>query len=153
MVRNLLGNLAFSPSMLGSVGYYIKRLRQEEFTRRMGLVFTALAVGLQSLAIINPPEPAIASGPNNIIYSGVVSVKDLLDKYDANDAGNGKRDLQAIFDHYGISREDLAKAKPTTIKSTDRDRQLRSIGRKAYGKAGERAVPIAGNGTTVHERY
>lgn len=152
MVRNLLGNLAFSPSMLGSVSYYIKRLRQEEFTRRLGVIFTALAVGLQSLAVISPPEPAIASGPNNIVYSGVASVSDLLDRYDRNDAGNGKRDLQAIFNHYGISREDLAKAKPTTIKSTDRDRKLRSIGRKAYGKQGERSVPISG-GNTVYERF
>jgi len=152
MVRNLLGNLAFSPSMLGSVSFYIKRLKREEFTRRLGLIFTSLAVGLQSLAIISPPEPAIAAGPNNIIYSGVASVGDLLDRYDRNDAGNGKRDLQAVFNHYGISREDLANTRPTTIKSTDRGRELRSIGRKAYGKQGERAVPIAG-ASTVYERY
>lgn len=152
MVRNLLGNLAFSPSMLGSVSFYIKRLKQEEFTRRLGLIFTSLAVGLQSLALIRPPEPAIAAGPNNIIYSGVASVGDLLDRYDRNDAGNGRRDLQAIFNYYGIAREDLAKARPTTIKSTDRGRELRSVGRKAYGKQGERAVPIAG-ASTVYERY
>jgi hypothetical protein len=152
MVRNLLGNLAFSPSMLGSVGFYINRLKQEEFSRRLGLIFTASAVVLQSLAIVSPPEPAIAAGPNNIIYNGVLSVADLLDRYDRNDAGKGKHDLQAIFSHYGISREDLAKAKPTTIKSIDRNRQLRSIGRKAYGKQGERAVPIQG-GSTVYERY
>lgn len=153
MVRQLLANAAFSPSLVGSIGFYIRRLRQEEFTRRLALIFTCFAVALQSLAIISPPEPAIASGPNNIIYSGVVSVEDLLNKYDANYDGNGHYDIQAIFDHYGISREDLANSQPTTIKSTDRQRELRSIGRKSYGLTGEVMVPIAGSATSVYERY
>ena len=153
MVRRLLANAAFSPSMVGTIGFYIKRLRHEEFTRRLGLIFTALAVGLQSLALISPPQPAIASGPNNIIYNGVVSVQDLLNKYDSNYDGNGHYDLQSIFSHYGISREDLAKSQPTTIKSTDKNRTLRSIGRQAYGLSGETTVPIAGSSTNVYERY
>lgn len=153
MFRNLVANAVFSPSVVNSIGFYIRRLRQEEFTRRLGLVFCAMAVALQSLAIISPPEPTIAAGPNNIIYSGVTSISDLLNKYDANDDGNGHRDIQAIFDHYGISRDDLAQAKIVTIRSTDRDKSLRSIGRKAYGKTGETAVKIAGSSTTVYERY
>lgn len=152
MVRQLLANAAFSPSMVSSIGFYIKRLRQEEFTRRLGLFFTALAVGLQSLALLSPPEPAIAAGPNNLIYSGVVSVEDLLYKYDANNDDNGHSDLQAIFSHYGISREDLAGSQPTTIKSTDHGGGLRSVGRMAYGKPGETAAPIGGSQTTVYER-
>lgn len=151
-VRQLLGNAAFSPSLVSGIGFYVKRLKQEEFTRRLGLIFSALAVGLQSLALFSPPEPALASGPNNIIYSGVVSVEDLLTRYDANDAGNGHQDLQAIFAHYGISRTDLAGAQPTTIRSTDRGGDLRSVGRKAYSLPGETAAPIGGSDTTLYER-
>ncbi|HEX9679205.1 MAG TPA: hypothetical protein VGA08_01120 [Candidatus Saccharimonadales bacterium] len=153
MFKKLVANAAFSPSMVTTIGFYAKRLRQEEFTRRLGLIFSALAVALQTLAIISPPEATIASGPNNIIYTGVTSVEDLLRHYDRNDDGNGHRDLQQIFAHYGISRDDLADAKITTIKSTDRDRKLRSIGRKPYGKAGEVAVPISDSATTVYERW
>jgi hypothetical protein len=153
MFKKLLANASFSPSVANTIGFYIGRLREEELTRRLGLIFSVLAVALQSLAIISPPEATIAAGPNNIIYSGVTSVQDLLNKYDQNNDGNGHNDLQQIFSHYGISRQDIANAKPTTIKSTDRDRKLRSIGRKAYDKAGEVSVPIPDTSTTVYERY
>jgi len=153
MFRNLVANAVFSPSVVSSIGFYVRRLRQEEFTRRLGLIFCGLAVALQGLVIVNPPEPAIAAGPNNIIYSGVTSVDDLLKKYDSNNDGNGHRDIQAIFDHYGISRDDLTKGKIISIRSTDKDKKLRSIGRKAYGKPGETTVAIPGTSTQVYERY
>lgn len=153
MFQTILANAAYSPSTVTYIRFYVGRLQKEEFTRRLGLVFSAIVVALQSFAIISPPEPTIAAGPNNIIYSGVTSVDDLLKKYDANNDGNGHQDVQQIFTHYGISREDIASAKITTIRSTDRDRKLRSIGRKPYGKAGETRVQIEGTNTTVYERF
>lgn len=153
MFQSIIANVAYSPSTLHALRFYAGRLRKEEFTRRLGLFFTMSAVVLQTLAITSPPEPTIAAGPNNIIYSGVTGIADLLKKYDTNNDGNGHHDVQQIFTHYGISREDIANAKITTIRSTDRDKKLRSIGRKAYGKAGETSVPIPGTNTTVYERY
>jgi hypothetical protein len=63
MFRNLVANAVFSPSVVSSIGFYVKRLSRGEFTRRLGLIFMSLAVALQSLAIISPPEPTIAAGP------------------------------------------------------------------------------------------
>lgn len=153
MFQKLLANAVFSPGVANTIGFYIRRLQKEELTRRLGLIFMSLAVGLQSLALVSPPEPTIAAGPNNIIYGGITSVEDLLAKFDLNDDGNGHRDLQQIFAHYGIARSDLAGSKLTTIKSTDRNKSLRSIGRKAYAKSGEMRIPIAETGTEVYERY
>lgn len=153
MFQSILANLSYSPSTFTYLRFYSERLRREELTRKLGLFFSAFAVVLQSFAIISPPEPTLAAGPNNIIYSGVTSINDLLKKYDANDDGNGHKDVQQIFTHYGISRDDLANAKITTIRSTDHDKKLRSIGRKPYGKSGETAVAIPGTRTTVYERW
>jgi hypothetical protein len=152
MFQTLIANAIYSPSMATAVGYYIHRLRQEEFSRRLGLIFMGCAMVIQSLALISPPEPTIAAGPNNIIYNGITSLNDLIDKYDRNTDGNGNNDVQQIFTQYGISRNDLLGAKLTTIKSTDRGGELRSIGRKAYGLPGELAVQINNSDTTVYER-
>ena len=66
MFRRIVSNLAFSPALVGQLGFYAKRLRKEEATRRLGLVFTALALVVQSLAVFSPPEAANASTPGQI---------------------------------------------------------------------------------------
>ena len=43
-----------------------------------------------------------------IINCGATSQAELLQKYDSNDDGRGNRDIQAIFNHYGIQRSDIA---------------------------------------------
>jgi uncharacterized repeat protein (TIGR01451 family) len=53
--------------------------------------------------------------------------------------------------NYGISCSTLNNASVTTIKSTDYNRKLLSLGRIPYGKTGERAVQIGS--TTYYERY
>ena len=55
MFRRIFSNLSFSPALVGQLGFYAKRLRREEATRRLGLVFTALALVVQSLAVFSPP--------------------------------------------------------------------------------------------------
>jgi uncharacterized repeat protein (TIGR01451 family) len=43
-----------------------------------------------------------------IIDCGATSQAELLQKYDSNNDGRGNRDIQAIFNHYGITRSDIA---------------------------------------------
>lgn len=43
-----------------------------------------------------------------IINCGATSQAELLQKYDSNNDGRGNRDIQAIFNHYGIQRSDIA---------------------------------------------
>jgi uncharacterized repeat protein (TIGR01451 family) len=66
MFRKIVSNLNFSPALVGHLGFYARRLRQEEATRRIGLVFTALALVVQSLAIFSPPEAANAATPGQV---------------------------------------------------------------------------------------
>lgn len=152
MFRKLVTNLPFSPSLAGQVSFYSKRLKQEEFVRRFGLLFVALAMTAQSFMAISPPEAAIAVGPNNIIYSGISSKEDLLQKYRDGTDGNGHDDIKQIFDYYKINENSIKNAKETTVSRNDRGGNLRSIGRYKQGFASEITVKIPGSSTTVYER-
>lgn len=110
MFRKLVSNLAFSPALVGQIGFYAKRLRKEEATRRIGLVFTVLALVIQSLAVFTPPEAANAASSRDFIYGGVSSLNQFLKAYDKNQ-GN----IKDIYTGYaGITREEIASAKLTT---------------------------------------
>ncbi len=152
MFKKLVTNLPFSPGLASQVSFYAKRLKQEESIRRFGLLFVALSMTAQSFMIISPPEAAIAVGPNNIIYSGVTSKDDLLQKYLNGSDGNGHDDIKQIFDYYKINETSIMNAREVSIASTDRDGNLRSIGRYKQGFASETTVPIPGTTTTVYER-
>lgn len=114
MFRKLVSNLAFSPALVGQLGFYAKRLRKEETTRRVGLIFTALALVVQSFAVFQPPESANASNPSNFINGGVDSMSEFIRHYDQN--ANNIKDL---FNSLGITRANLAAARATTVNSKD----------------------------------
>lgn len=152
ILKSFIANLPFSPAVAGQIGFYTRRLAREEFTRRLGLIFMSAALMMQSLVLISPPQATIAAGPNNIIFQGVTSKDDLLNRYDTNNDGNGHMDLQQIFTQFGISRDDLAGGSIETINSRDQNLKLWSIGRFAYNKSGEYAQPIDGTDTTVYVR-
>ena len=66
MFRNIVSNLPFSPALVGQLGFYAKRLRKEEATRRLGLIFTVLALVVQSFAVFQAPEPVNATTPGQV---------------------------------------------------------------------------------------
>lgn len=110
MFRKLVSNLAFSPALVGQIGFYAKRLQKEEATRRIGLVFTVLALVIQSLAVFTPPEAANAASSRDFIYGGVSSLNQFLAAYDAN-----KGNIKDVYTGYaGITRAEIASAKLTT---------------------------------------
>lgn len=112
MFRKLVSNIAFSPALVGQLGFYAKRLSKEEATRRMGLIFTALALIVQSFAVFSPPESANASNPSNFVDGGVSSVHDYLQHYDVN-----SRHIKDIMTSVGITRAEIKAAKPGTFNS------------------------------------
>ncbi len=112
MFRRLVSNLAFSPALVGQLGFYAKRLRQEEATRRVGLIFTALALVVQSFAVFSPPEPVNASSPSDFIRGGAKTKQDYLNHYDANT--NNIRDL---FTAIGITRANISSSTESQINS------------------------------------
>ena len=105
MFRKLVSNLAFSPALVGQLGFYAKRLRKEESVRRLGLIFTAFALVVQFFAVFQAPEPATAADATDMVYGGVWSKQALLSTYDSN--VNNIRDL---YDAVGISRSDIDQA-------------------------------------------
>lgn len=112
MFRKLVSNLAFSPALVGQLGFYARRLKKEEATRRLGLIFTALALIVQSLTIFTPPESANAANGSNMIYGGISTKKALLDVYDTH-----RNDYKDIMDYAGITRAELANTKEASINS------------------------------------
>lgn len=114
MFRKLVSNLPFSPALVHDVGFYAKRLRGEEITRRTTVLFVVLALVMQSLAVFSPPESANASSEQDIVRGGVSSLDDFLLHYDRND-----EDLKDILGTLDITRDELAGLKTGTIRPSD----------------------------------
>lgn len=114
MFRKLVSNLPYCPALIGEVGFYVKRLKAEEITRRISSLFMILALILQTFAVFSPPEPANASSDQDIIRGGVSSLDDLIMRFDRND-----QDIQDIYTSIGIRRSDLDSAKNTTVDATN----------------------------------
>ncbi|MEP6710327.1 MAG: hypothetical protein ABJA64_01260 [Candidatus Saccharibacteria bacterium] len=113
MFRNIVSNLPFSPALVGQLGFYAKRLRKEEATRRIGLIFTALALIVQSFAVFSPPEAANAASNADFVNGGVSSVNYFLTSYDKN-----SKHIKDLFNSLGITREEIKDAKSSTVKES-----------------------------------
>lgn len=150
MFRKIVSNLAFSPALVGQLGFYAKRLRKEETTRRVGLIFTALALVIQLFAVFTPPESANAANGNNIIYGGFKDKNDLLAIYDRNQDSAGHKDLQQIYAQFGITRQDIVNGKWTTFNSLDKNNTIKSVGRSASYSWQRTPYKITNTSTTVY---
>ena len=112
MFRKIVSNLAFSPALVGQLGFYARRLKKEEATRRLGLILTALALVVQSLTVFTPPDSANAANGSDFISGGINSKADILDVYD-----NARSDFKDIMDYAGITRAEIANLKDGAINS------------------------------------
>lgn len=140
MFNKLLSNLPFNPSLIDQVAFYHRRLRAEASIRRIGFVFVALAFIVQMFAFMSPPQPTLARSGNDLIEGGFGSVSDATFHCRNNTAGYGD-----ILNYYGITCDNVAGSQTVTLNSQDYGGQLFSMGRIAYGKAGETPVNINGN--------
>ena len=115
MFKKIVSQLSFSPALVGQLGFYAKRLKKEQTTRRLGLIFVALALVVQSLVVFQAPEPANASSNNDFVVGGLgtgsnLSINNFLAPYDRNE-----RHLQDIFNNAGITRAEIAATKFSTV--------------------------------------
>lgn len=150
MFGKLVSGLPFSPALVGQLGFYAKRLKKEEATRRLGLVFTALALVVQSFAVFSPPEPANAASAADIIYGGVSSVQDILAAYD-----NPSKDFKKIVDYYGITRAELAATKSTVVNTQEFGKDAdawKSLGRIPFFSPALGEVSMNIGGTTYYTK-
>lgn len=149
MFKKIVSNLSFSPALVGQLGFYAKRLKKEEATRRIGLVFVALALVVQSFSVFSPPESANAASGNNIIYGGIRDKNDLLNMYDRNSDSAGHKDIQQIYSYFGITRQDITKATMSSFNSRDQNLAIQSVGRSTYSwQRDPHAIP--GTSSTVY---
>lgn len=157
MFRKLISNLPFSPALVGQLGFYARRLKEEEASRRLGLVLTALALVVQSFAVLAPPESANASNASDMIRGGVDNVRQVLDIYDRSANGNG--DFKQIMDYAGVTRTELAQMHDKSVNSKSKGTSTNSW--KTWGRVhrfstsqGEVAhvIPVGSKTSTVFSR-
>ncbi len=147
MFRKLISNLPFSPALIHDVGFYAKRLHGEEITRRTTLLFVALALIMQSLAVFSPPESANASSEQDIIRGGVSSLDDFLLRYDRNED-----DIKDILTKVGIGRPELSALKPEKI-VPNKDTYLLTRYGQLSASANEASLPYDRSGGGAAVRY
>jgi uncharacterized repeat protein (TIGR01451 family) len=146
MLEKLLSTLPYNPSAAKQLTFYARRLHDEQAIRRWGLVFIVLAFFVQFFAFISPPQATMARSNNDLVDGGISSRAEAV-SFCKNDIAN----YRSILEYYGISCGDLAKATTVSLRSTDHNRQLYSMGRLPYGKKGETPVNIGGK--TYYLRY
>lgn len=153
MFRKLISNIAFSPALVGQLGFYAKRLKNEEATRKIGLVFTVLALVVQSFVVFSPPIPANAASSNDLVKGGVSSKAEFMSYYNSNTNG-----LKDIMNALGVTGAELSGMKEhQTIRDKSTQPVYYSWGHNpqfSYSQ-GERAykVPrVSGGDMTVYAR-
>jgi hypothetical protein len=150
MFRKLVSNLAFSPALVGQLGFYAKRLRREEVTRRAGLIFMALALVVQSFSVFSPPESANAANTDNVIYSGIRNKEDLLAIYDRGVDSAGRADIKEIYAQFGITRQDITNMHTGSYNTGDFSGKINTVGRLNWGVPYRSQVKVANSNTTVY---
>ena len=151
MFRKLVSNLPFSPALVGQIGFYARRLRKEEATRRAGLFMTVLALVVQSLTVFVPSTSANSRSGSDLISGGVTSKEQILAAYD-----NPNSDFKKIMTYAGITRNEIQNAVKTNVNSRQYgtgDGQWLSWGRNPRFSAAQGEVKhTIDSSTTVYSR-
>lgn len=148
MFRKIVSNLPYSPALVGQLGFYARRLRKEEATRQAGLMFTVLALIVQSFAVFQPPEAANASSSADFVRGGVSSINDFLKHYDDND-----RHIKDLFDSLGITRAEIKAADSDKIgKSGYYNWSMTSLYSKSQGQESYKFYDSDGDSHKVYNR-
>lgn len=150
MFNKLISNLPFNPSLIHQVAFYSKRLRQEAAIRRLGFFFISMTMVLQIFAVMAPAQAGNSCDPanNDIIRCGFSTKEEAVQHCRNNDQQFG-----TLLNYYKVSCDKLATAETKTINANDHNRQLMSVGRNAYGKAGEEPVNVPGMSKPLFWRY
>ena len=148
MFRKIISNLPFHPGLIHQLTFYARRLHQEEAVRRIGAIFTVLALGVQLLMIFSPAQTSLATGTNDIVY-GATTKQQIESALTSGQDAYGRTDIRQIYDNYGITLRDIQAASPTTVRS--RERSYITTGR-GDSPGVDTPIQIPGSGTTIYER-
>ncbi|MDB5177368.1 MAG: exported protein of unknown function [Candidatus Saccharibacteria bacterium] len=147
MFRKLVSNLPYSPALITEVGFYARRLRGEEVTRRMTVLFVIFALVIQSLAVFSPPESANASSEQDLIRGGVSDLNDFLARYDHNED-----DIKDIYSAAGVTRSEIAATHTGTIATKDNTYAMSRYG-QLTAEQGEVSMPYQRSSGGTGIRY
>ncbi len=146
MFRKLVSNLSFSPALVGQLGFYARRLRKEEVTRKAGLIITVLALAFQSLAVFSPPDAANASSPADFIPGGVSGKQDFINHYNNN---TGR--IKGLLSSLGITQSEVASMHVDKIRAKEVGGKY-NFSRTSLYSYGQGQRSYSFNGNTVFYR-
>ena len=156
MFEKIIANLPYNPSLIKDLGFYVRRIRQEESIRRLGLVFIILAFFVQFFAVLSPPTPSVAASTNDMINGGFSSKTELVADCQAN-----IKDYRAIITYYGLNCGELGAGQNVSLVSTSYSKRLFSMGWNPQGQVNpiskkptdEQPVKIPGLSSPLYWRY
>jgi uncharacterized repeat protein (TIGR01451 family) len=130
---------------VGQLAFYAKRLKREEATRRVGLVFVVLALIVQSLAVFQPAQSANASAAADLVAGGLGigstrSLNNFLAPYDAN-IGN----LKDIYNFAGITRQEIVDSQYGSFLTTKAEQDWGRV-----PDAGDTSINVTNSTGTAH---
>ncbi len=146
LFRDVVSNIALGRESKNVLGFYIKRLADEQSTRVITAVLALIMVAFQSVTFLAPPQvsEASAGSSNDIIYAGVRSKADLLRRYDTNP------EVRAIFNQVRIDRASIERMVNGKVNSAW---NVVSMGRYRHGDPAQNArLDIPGAHTPVYLR-
>lgn len=151
MFRKLVSSLPYSPAMAGQLEPYAERLNKEQAARRLGLIFVALTLVVQSFAIFSPPEQTLVASQSAVLPNGVSSPNQVVEAYDAGE--NGQNDFSSLMNYFGITRNELQSASTANRVCSD-DHSITSVSRQHHYNTAEgelvHQVPVGGSYTTFY---
>lgn len=144
LFRDVVSNVALGRESKNVLGFYIKRIADEQSTRVITAVLAIIMVAFQSVTFIAPPKVSEASSgsSNDILYGGYRSKNDLLRKFDTNP------ELRAIYTRVGIGRDEIVRANASRVNSSW---DVWSMGRLRHGEQ-NMLLDIPGAHTRVYLR-
>jgi hypothetical protein len=129
MHKQIISNLAFSPTTMSQVSFYAKRLKKEESIRRLGLVLVLFSMFIQIFAATVPPEKSVSASDNDVVRGGVKNIKQFKNAYDS------KADVRALYKRFGIEPGDITAAKTREVSfnfPTQGAQGTKTVGRVNY---------------------
>lgn len=115
MFNKLVSNLNFNPGLITQIGFYANRIKQENALRRLSFVFIALAMVIQTFAVIAPPQKSLASSSNHI-FNGLTTSNSVRGNVNLIVGAWDSSDIKDIYGYFGVTKQDVANIANTQSK-------------------------------------
>jgi hypothetical protein len=134
MLKKLLSNLAFNPSLIEQVPAYMAKIKRDQRVRILAFVILLVAVAIQIFILIFPTQSSLTNSPNDIIRGGFKSQTEAY-----QDCVNNVSDFKIILSSYMISCDDVSNSTSLYVHPSSDNNNLFSLNKNLRYKA------LAGN--------